>query len=200
MTEDERQTDPFVIDGARVTLRPHRPEDAAPAFALLHGNDAILRWLVWDGPRDRAELERYYGLWRVVRPDGEDYSLAVVERASGELIGSFGMRFGGHPGTGDVGYWIGTPYQGRGFGGEALAVAARLAFERLDAHALCAWVFEGNAASRAVLERNGFHHVRSVPARVVKGGRAIAEDYFTLLRAEWRERMDAPGRAGDASV
>lgn len=195
MSTHELPADTFVVTGERVMLRPHRAADAAEAFAMLHENDAILRWLVWDGPRSREELERYYDAWRVTGPDGgEDVSLAVVERSSDALVGSLGIRFGGHPGTGDVGYWIGVPFQGRGYASEAVGLAVRLAFERLDARALCAWVFEGNAASRAVLEKNGFRFLRRAAARVVKGGRTVDEDYFTLLRHEWR----APGDRGSA--
>jgi RimJ/RimL family protein N-acetyltransferase len=175
------------LAGERARLRPHRPGDAERAYALLGGRDEILRWLVWDGPGSVEELAEYYRNWCVEAEGGAcDLRLAVEERASGELAGSITLRFAGHPQHGDVGYWIGLSFQRRGLGREALALAAHLAFQHLDAQSLYAWVFVGNLASRKVLERTGFTLARTVPGRIVKGGRRVDEWHFVLLRGEWR--------------
>jgi len=176
----------LLLEGERARLRPHRSDDDGPAYALLAGRQEILRWLVWDGPRAVEELREYYGHWRFDAGGGSDFRLAIEERASGELAGSISVRFGGHAGTGDVGYWVGMPFQGRGLGGEALELVAHLAFRHLAADALVAWVFVGNAGSRRVLERTGFTLARSVPGRVLKQGRRVDEWHFVLLREEWR--------------
>jgi len=175
-----------LLEGERVRLRPHRVEDAAAAFEMLAGEEAILRWLVWDGPSSPAELEDHYRTWRAGDVDGKDLRLALEERASGALVGSISLRFEGHPDQGDAGYWVGVPWQGRGLGSEALALAAHLAFRHLGAHSLYAWVFVGNDASRRVLERAGFSLVRTVPGRVTKRGTRVDEWHFVLLSSEWR--------------
>ncbi len=179
------------LTGELVCLRPHRREDAAAAFELLSGQDEILRWLVWDGPSSPAELEPYYANWVVTGAGGPELRLALEERASGALAGSFALRFVGHGGKGhggqcDIGYWLGSSFQGRGLGREALQLAARLAFRHLAAHSLYAWVFVGNLASRRVLEHNGFTLARTVPGRIVKCGRRVDEWHFVLLFSEWR--------------
>ncbi len=185
--------------GERVRLRPHRREDASAAFALLAGADEILRWLVWDGPARAGELEEYYANWQIEGPHGPELRLALEERASGVLAGSLALRFAGHAGQGDVGYWLGLPFQGRGLGREALALVARLAFAHLGAHTLYAWVFVGNQASRRVLEKNGFTLVRTVPGRVVKRGRRVDEWHLVLLSSEWR-RLAGTARPSVESV
>jgi len=161
-------------------------EDAGPAFAMLAGEDAILRWLVWDGPSSETELEEHYRTWLVDDQGAPDLRLALEERSGGTLVGSLSLRFGGHPEQGDAGYWIGVPWQRRGLGGEALLLAAHLAFRHLGAHSLYAWVFVGNEASRRVLERAGFSLVRTVPGRVSKRGVRVDEWHFVLLSSEWR--------------
>lgn len=174
------------LEGEQVRLRPHRVEDADAAFRLLAGEQEILRWLVWDGPSTPAELAEHFGSWLVTASGGPDLRLAVEERASGTLVGSISLRFGGHPQQGDTGYWIGVPFQGRGFGSEALALAAHLAFRHLGAQSLYAWVFVGNDTSRRMLERAGFTLVRTVPRRVNKHGARVDEWHFVLLASEWR--------------
>jgi len=175
----------LLLEGERARLRPHRVEDAEEAFALLAGRDEILRWLVWDGPASAQELAEHYRTW-LVEGQGDDLRLAVEACTDGRLVGSVSLRFGGHPGQGDTGYWIGVPFQGRGLGTDALALTAHLAFRHLAAQSLYAWVFVGNDASRRVLERTGFTLARTVPGRVKKRGARVDEWHFVLLASEWR--------------
>lgn len=182
-----RRLTQLCLEGPRVRLRLHAEGDAGPAFALLAGEARILRWLVWDGPTTVEELAEYY---RHPAFDGEhaqDFRLAVEELPEGRLAGSLTVRFGGHPGQGDLGYWLGVPYQGRGLGREALQLAAHLAFVHLAANALYAWVFVGNQPSRRVLERAGFTLVRTVPGRVLKAGARVDEWHFVLLKSDWQK-------------
>ena len=175
------------LAGEHVRLRPHAESDARAAFGLLHAREPVLRWLVWDGPRDVGELASYYASWRVGSDDGDDYHLAVERIADGALVGSLGLRFLGHPGNGDLGYWIGERYQRQGYASEAVALAVHLAFTHLAADSLSAWVFVGNEASRRVLEKAGFRYVRTATRDLP--GRGLQEEWsLALLRSEWERR------------
>jgi len=174
------------LAGERALIRPHRVQDAPPAFALLHGQQDILRWLVWDGPRSVEELGEYYRHWRFDAGGGCDFRLAIEERAGGRLAGSMALRLHGAEGEADIGYWVGLPFQGAGLGGEALRLVAHLAFAHLGVRTLLAWVFVGNLASRRVLERCGFTLLRTVPGRARKGGELVDEWHFALTRGDWR--------------
>lgn len=180
------------LQGELVSLRLHSALDGEPAYALLHGQQEILRWLVWDGPASAGELAEYYGHGGRESESGRDLRLAIEERASGRLAGSISLRFGGHPGQGDLGYWLGLPFQGRGLGREAVALAAHLAFAHLGAQSLYAWVFVGNVASRRILERVGFTLARTVADRILKNGRKIDEWHFVLLGLEWQRAAFRP--------
>ena len=180
-----------VLTGEKVRIRPLESTDAEAAFALVHDRRPILRWLHWDGPNDPEELRAYYESWIHPGELGDDYHLAIVDRSTDELAGTIGLRFSGHAGTGDIGYWLGERFWGRGFATEAVGLIRHLAFSHLDAEALCAWVFLGNEASRVVLERNGFSFVRSVRGRSSTEGKGAEEWYFTILRSEWTRRRDS---------
>jgi RimJ/RimL family protein N-acetyltransferase len=174
------------LAGELVRLRPHATTDAEPAFALIAGQDEILRWLVWEGPSAPAELAEHYQRWCVEGDGGPDLRLAMEDRASGALVGSLSLRFDGHAGQGDLGYWVGRAFQNRGYAREALALAAHAAFRHLGASSLYAWVFVGNQASRRVLERTGFTLTRTVPGRILKRRARVDEWHFVLLASEWR--------------
>jgi RimJ/RimL family protein N-acetyltransferase len=189
-----RQLARLHLEGEHVLLRPHRAEDDRAAFALLAGRAEILRWLLWSGPTSVDELREHYRTWQVHDTGRQELRLAIVERAGGLVAGSMALRSGlaselpGQDGatTADIGYWIGTPFQGRGLGRESIGLLAHLAFRHLGTHALHAWVFVGNLPSRRVLEHNGFTLVRTVPRGTIKDGRAIDEWQFVLLERDWR--------------
>lgn len=174
-----------LLEGERVRLRPLAESDVDVAFELVHRRREVLHWLVWDGPETRDELVPWYRNWISRQPGGVNYHLAIVELASGAFCGTIGARFADHPGLGDVGYWIGSPFWGRGIGTEAVRLLDHLCFAHLGAEALFAHVFEGNVASTRVLEKNGFVEDVEARDRVDKGGEARVRRYFRLEREAW---------------
>jgi ribosomal-protein-alanine N-acetyltransferase len=149
-----------LVEGARVRLRPVRPGDAPEAFPLVHGVRPVLDWLCWQGPRDLDDLREAYSTWRAPSPTGDNYHLAVEALDEGAFLGTASLRFADHPHIGDLGYWLGVPYHGRGYGSELVGLLVHIGFELMGATALSAEVFPGNSASVAVLERNGFRLAR----------------------------------------
>ena len=53
----------------------------------------------------------------------------------------------------EIGYWIGEPFWGKGITTKALSLATQYAFETLELERLFANIFEGNEASKKVLEK-----------------------------------------------
>jgi len=177
-----------ILEGERVVLRPVHPDDGATAFRCIHGRRSILRWLLWGGPRSVEELEESFDCWR--NPEGDEtergeYLFAIVDRARREFLGTIGLRFTDHPRMADIGYWLAEHVWNRGYATEAIRLATWFAFRHLRADSMCAWVFLGNDASRRVLEKNGFHLVRTVYDKVERDGKKRDEWYFVLLRQEW---------------
>lgn len=153
-------TQPTLADmrlaGAHLQVRPVRATDAKAAFPLIHRQDAILRWLAWDGPSTEADLAEAYSEWRAGEAaTGWNYRFSIVGDDE-RFLGGISLRFDGHPGVGDVGYWIAEREWNRGVATEANRLIAWLAFEHLAARALTAVVFVGNDASAHMLSRVGY--------------------------------------------
>jgi RimJ/RimL family protein N-acetyltransferase len=146
-----------VLEGEVAVLRPLAVGDVDAAFDMLHGRREILDWLEWNGPDTREDLVGFYDSWRSGDPDeGHDYHFALEQRGDRRFCGCFGVRFRGHPGRGDLGFWIETASWGRGLATDAIRLLTWLSFAHLDASLLYARVFAGNHASRRALEKNGF--------------------------------------------
>ncbi len=157
----------LALRGPRVRLRPVRPEDATALFPLVYGVRPVLDWLCWQGPRDRDELTAAYSTWRALGGAGRgaNYHFAVEDSASGQAIGTAALRTLDHPRHGDLGYWLGVPFHGRGLGTELVGLLVHVGFDLLRLDALSAEVFPGNTASVRALEKSGFRL-----ARAARGG------------------------------
>lgn len=174
------------IEGSRVALRPIRAEDAAVAFPMIHRREKILEWLVWDGPESVDDLAARYARWAVGGERGWNYLFAILDAKDGSFCGSISLRFADHPFAGDLGYWLAEDAWGAGRGSEAVALACDLAFRQLDSALVYAEVFEGNLASRRILEKCGF--TEDYVGR--RGDRRL--EHLALSRSSWPAEGLAP--------
>jgi RimJ/RimL family protein N-acetyltransferase len=82
--------------------------------------------------------------------------MGIFDR-SGQLLGSVAM----HPTdwripSFEVGYWIGAPYEGRGYVSEAVRMVTELAFDHLGAQRVAIRCDAANERSAAVARRCGY--------------------------------------------
>ncbi len=86
------------------------------------------------------------------------------------------------PRTGEIGYWIGEAYWGRGIAGRAVATAYPVAYEKLSLDRLRAVVRSSNAASLRILERCGFQMQSRMRRSDRRPGSAVVEMVYTRDR------------------
>jgi len=85
-----------------------------------------------------------------------------------------------------LGYWIGRPYWGRGFGTEAVAELAERAFKMYPHGRIGAGVFRENTASLRVLRKLGFNAVGTKTVESRSRGAAVEAVDMQITRAEWQ--------------
>ena len=148
-------------DGFDLVLR-----DASTVPAMLALTIANLprlqRWEPWAaleqtlasvGAHTRTELAGWL--------DGTRLPTAI--RARGEIIGSAGLRIEQRLGSAEIGYWIDGAWEGRGAVSRAAAALAEPALGDLSLDRVEIRTATHNVRSRAVAERLGFVHERTVP-------------------------------------
>ena len=90
---------------------------------ILESTDALLARVVAMSPADRAEVSPgWLARVRTAAPSPWTHGFALVERATGTLVGSAGYK--GAPddaGTVEIAYGVDPGHQGRGFAKEAVA-------------------------------------------------------------------------------
>ena len=109
-----------------------------------------------------------------------DFAIAV----GGEAVGGIGVELGREvfARSGEVGYWLGEPYWGRGIATEALRAITEYAFATFDLCRLQAGVFEWNPASMRVLEKAGYTLEARHRKNVTKDGQTIDRLLYALVR------------------
>jgi ribosomal-protein-alanine N-acetyltransferase len=177
---------PLLLQTPRLGLRPFTWDDLDELARI--SADPETRRFMWAGPLTRAQTADNIRLWQAQYAQGLGF-LAVVHRATGELIGQCGLdrdeaRNEEPEGACNqerisIGYMIHREQWGQGLATEAAQVVLRHAFANLEFHRIWACTNVEHWASRRVMEKLGmrFHHLEAAPG----AGMAV---YYTVTRAE----------------
>lgn len=195
LTWFSRDEDTPALTGERVLLRAPRPGDYTAWRDLRRASRDFLRpfeprWTDADlGPRVyAARLKR----GREEAKAGTDYSFFIFARSEGQLIGGITLSNIRRRAAQfvNLGYWMGQDYAGKGYMTEAVGLVVPFCFETLGLHRIHAAFLPDNAASRRVLEKNGFAEEGYAEHYLQIDGRWADHVLFGLTR----ERYDAATR------
>jgi RimJ/RimL family protein N-acetyltransferase len=147
---------PVVLDGVSVLLREFRSSDARAAYRWVSDPEAV-RYVPL-GPLDELGAVEYVEqlISEAKREPRDAYTLAIVERATGEVVGSvaLGIDSRAHR-RAELGYILQRDRWGRGYASEAAAMVVDFAFEQLGINRVWAVCDPENPASTRVLEHCG---------------------------------------------
>jgi RimJ/RimL family protein N-acetyltransferase len=162
------------IKTARLVLRAPRFEDAR-TFAVLAGHRRIAENTSYiPSPCSIGEARQWIAD-TVLQP------AAYVITVGGEMIGACSLD--GCDGIPELGYWIGVPFWGCGYGTEAARGLIGRAFKELGHKGLTASARVSNPVSRHVLEKCGFEWIGVGLRRVRAISSSVPVDRFLLKRS-----------------
>lgn len=155
-----------------ITLRPVRSADAADL--AHHGNDIEI-WrnmpASFPFPYTVSEAQRWIS---TLDANAAEWSICDNDRA----IGSIGVELTNMTGTGQIGYWLGRAYRGRGITTAAVKLLTPHIFARYQLHRLEACVFSWNPFSMQILETCGYIREAVLKERILKDGKRLDEHIF----------------------
>jgi RimJ/RimL family protein N-acetyltransferase len=113
----------------------------------------------FDDQRPREALER--SIRRTLDFQSQaGIALAGFHRTSGDFVVRTALDPTDEVDVYETGYWVAPKHAGRGIATEAANAAIRYAFGHLGARAITIGFFDGNDASRRVVEKLGFQKLR----------------------------------------
>lgn len=182
------------LQGDHIILRPFKRSDATDIYH--HINDPeVVRWTLHI-PHPYL-MEHAYNFLRKVRADARKkrgYVFAIVLKETNQVIGGVGVeKIDWENKNGEQGYWLGKEYWGKGIMTEAMQLIAQFAFEELKLHRVYAHCFEGNIASRRVLEKCDFIHEGTMRQQRFRYDKWHDALIYGILESEWfAKRINSP--------
>ena len=164
---------------ATCRLRPLTAADA-PSLAVQANNRKIWRNVRDAFPHPYIESDASEFIARVNDQPGPPVLAIEID---GLAVGTVGVRLKDdiETGTGEIGYWLGESYWGRGIATDAVRALVKYAVAEYRLHRLEAWVYAWNPASARVLEKCGFQREGTMRRSAVKDGQLIDRWLYAYL-------------------
>ena len=183
---------PLPIETERLLLRRFDPARDREAMLDVYGDPEVMRFIP-GGPNGSLEAARTRLEQYAAAHDSRGFSFwAVVERASGEVIGDAGFGVFRQTRDLELGYTFRRDRWGRGYATEAAQACLAAGFGHLGVTRIVAVVDEENVRSLRVAERIGMVRVGTVDT----DGRAHAL-FATSGPRPPQEEDDQPGQPRD---
>lgn len=150
--------DPLI---AEMTLSISDPYEESDAIAWLHAAN--------QGRRTRSA-----------------FVYAIRTGTGAELMGGIGIHVSPKYGHGELGFWMGAPYRGKGYVTEAIGAVIDFGFRELELPRIHAIHKLGNDASGGAMLRNGMRREATLEDYVIKDGRPQTVVLYRILRGEYK--------------
>ena len=178
----------MIFETERLILRPWDESDAKSLYEYAK-DDRVGPVAGWP-PHTSAENSREV----IIRILSAAETYAVCLKEDNKAVGSIGLMIGKESNLdlpeneGEIGYWIGVPFWGRGLIPEAARELIRHAFADLHLETLWCGYFDGNEKSKRVQEKCGFTYHHTSKDVYWKPMDDIRTEHITrLTKEEWRK-------------
>jgi len=182
--------DKVILQTERTILRPWQASDAAALFKYAC-DPRVGPAAGWPA---HTSVENSRQIIQDVLSADETYAIVLI--GSTEPVGSIGLAIQQKDGRdlgekgGEIGYWIGVPFWGKGIVPEAVRELLRHAYVDLGLDIIWCGYYDGNDKSRRVMEKCGFQYHHTEPEKPCPLLNEIRiEHYYCMTRVQWQETL-----------
>jgi [ribosomal protein S5]-alanine N-acetyltransferase len=178
-------TEQPTLETPRLILRPFTLADASDVQRLAGDRAIASTTLNIPHPYELEMAEEWIGRHEVAFREGTEVTFATTLRDSRALIGAIGLGITVAHVHAEMGYWIGVPYWGNGYGTEAARAVVDYGFRTLGMNRILAVHFARNPASGRVMQKLGMTREGYLRQHVLKWGAYEDVVAYGILRSEW---------------
>ncbi len=177
--------DPPVLLTARLRLRPYALRDALPLQTLAGAREVADTTLNIPHPYPDGAAEEWIAgcdeRWR----SGTRAAFAICDLRDDTLLGGIGLAITPAHAHAELGYWLGLPYWGRGYGTEAAREVIAFGFSALRLHRIAASHLVRNPASGRIMQKLGMQREAHRRHAVRKWGVFEDVEDYAILDSDW---------------
>jgi len=170
-------TDRLIIDSITT--------DYSKEMYELASNPSIGYWCGW---QPHKSIEDSMNIIKTVLSDKENYGIFLKD--SHKLIGGISIKI--YPKTNltnkldecELGFWIGVPYQRKGYCLEAIKTILNRAFNELNMKVVYCGYYDGNISSKIVQEKAGFKFLKEEKHIYVSLLNEYRDNIVSLIKKE----------------
>lgn len=140
-------------------LDEYKQEDKSALLEYLNNKNIYDNTLNIPYPYCDKDADFFLNLVAKETQEANRTSNWAIRRTDGKLVGGAGfnrLRLQDNPHKAEIGYWLAEPFWGRGIMTKIIGGLCAIGFDDFALVRVTAHVFESNARSARVLEKNGF--------------------------------------------
>jgi hypothetical protein len=170
--------EPFTLNDIHKVAELANNQEIASILGLPHPYESRIAQEWIQGHQQRIE-------------GGTEFPLRIVLKESNEIIGTITLRVDKANNRGELGYWMGRDFWGRGYASDAALRLVDFGFRELGLNRIWATAITRNKSSIRVLEKAGLRH-----EGILIQNRLLADTYedvavFGLVKSDY---LDGPER------
>ena len=152
-----------------------------PALIKNANNSKISRYLRDTFPYPYTEQDAE---WWISKGSRQGINRAIIYQ--GDFAGTIGVTpFKGEKRhLGEIGYWLGEPFWGKGIAARAVQILTREVFETTNLQKLTAGVYSPNKASIRVLQKAGYIQEAVLKRNIIKNNEFYDEHVLVKFRQD----------------
>ncbi|WP_347861816.1 GNAT family N-acetyltransferase [Salimicrobium sp. PL1-032A] len=167
----------------RLTLRPYTIKDAAEVSALADDKEIADRTFV-PHPYTVEDAKAWISTHAEGIEKGSFYPLAMIDKKSKELTGTMTLRVNGKHRNGELAYWVGQPFWGKGLASEAAQRITDFAFDDLGLERIWGRALSDNEPSQKVMKNVGLLYEGVMRHEVLHDGEFKDTYMYGMIRAD----------------
>lgn len=170
----------MILKSEKIILRSPTKADI-PTLTNIANNKKIFDNVrdMFPHPYGLKDAERFID-FATGKKKGEIFAIEFEGKLTG--FGGVHLQEDVYRRTGEIGYWLGEEFWGKGIATEAVKLLVQYGFEELELIRIFAGVFEHNLGSMRVLEKVGFEKEGISRKAVIKNGKILDEHRYAILK------------------
>jgi [ribosomal protein S5]-alanine N-acetyltransferase len=177
----------MILETKRLRLRPLSIGDAERIEELAGNYDVAKTTSTIPHPYPKGSAKDFIRNVLEAANKGKLVIFAITLRGTHEIVGLINIHVNQANNRGELGYWIGKPFWGSGYGTEAANAVLTIGFKKLKLNKIYAQAFTSNPGSWKIMEKIGLTYEGTLKQHIYRFGEYFDLAVYGMVREDYVE-------------